>query len=47
MFTLRNYAGNIFTYYEPAEEGQIQRIVPDRNKQAKKEVKTVEAKTAA
>ena len=47
MFTLRNYAGNIFTYYEPAEEGQIQRVVPNQNKQTKKEVKTVEAKTAA
>jgi len=47
MFTLRNYAGNIFTYYEPAEESQIQRVVPSQNKQAKKEVKTVEAKTAA
>lgn len=47
MFTLRNYAGNIFTYYEPAEEGQIQRVAPNQNKQAKKEVKTVEAKTAA
>lgn len=47
MFTLRNYAGNIFTYYEPAEEGQIQRVLPNQNKQTKKEVKTVEAKTAA
>lgn len=47
MFTLRNYAGNIFTYYEPAEEGQIQRVAPNQNKQTKKEVKTVEAKTAA
>jgi len=47
MFTLRNYAGNIFTYYEPAEEGQIQRVVSGQDKQAKKEVKTAEAKTAA
>lgn len=47
MFTLRNYAGNIFTYYEPAEEGQMQRVVPNQNKQIKKEVKTAEAKTAA
>ncbi|MDP3787406.1 MAG: KamA family radical SAM protein [Candidatus Omnitrophota bacterium] len=47
MFTLRNYAGNIFTYYEPAEEGQMQRVVPNQNKQTKKEVKTAEAKTAA
>jgi lysine 2,3-aminomutase len=46
MFTLRNYAGNIFTYYEPAEEAQIQRLAPNRDKQSKREVKTVEVKTA-
>jgi lysine 2,3-aminomutase len=46
MFALRDYAGNIFTYYEPAEEAQIQRLAPNRDKQSKREVKTVEVKTA-
>jgi len=46
MFTLRNYAGNIFTYYEPAEEPQIHRVAPNDNKQAKREAKTAEVKTA-
>ncbi len=34
-FTLRNYAGNIFTYHEPGEETEIRRVVPSHVKQAK------------
>ena len=42
VFTLRNYAGKIFTYHEPIEEAQIRRIVP---KQDKKQEKQAEAKS--
>ena len=42
VFTLRNYAGKIFTYHEPTEEAQIRRIVP---KQDKKQEKQAEAKS--
>lgn len=44
VFTLRNYAGKIFTYHEPTEEAEIKRIVPQ---QEKKEEKPAEAKAAA
>ncbi|MFH0772123.1 MAG: KamA family radical SAM protein [Candidatus Omnitrophota bacterium] len=47
MFTLRNYAGGIFTYHEPAEEAEIRRLLPGQAKQDKKEQKAVEAKSAA
>jgi lysine 2,3-aminomutase len=49
-FTLRNYEGQIFTYYEPAEDGDITRLVPSpakQNKTAAKETKPSESKTAA
>lgn len=41
-FTLRNYAGNIFTYHEPVEE-ETHQIVPDRERhnQQKREIHPV------
>lgn len=50
-FTLRNYEGQMFTYYEPAEENEVTRLVPAHGKQAQKsvskEAKPSESKTAA
>jgi lysine 2,3-aminomutase len=49
-FTLRNYEGQMFTYYEPVEDGEITRLVPSvakQNKTAAKEAKPSESKTAA
>jgi lysine 2,3-aminomutase len=50
-FTLRNYAGQMFTYHEPVDEGEVVRVGHQghgsaQGKQAKKEIKTAEAKTA-
>ncbi len=50
-FTLRNYEGQMFTYYEPAEDNEVTRLVPAHGKQAQKsvskEAKPSESKTAA
>lgn len=53
-FTLRNFAGQIFTYHEPVEEGEVVRVnhqgkpaKPYASAQGKKDVKTAETKPAA
>ena len=48
-FTLRNFAGQIFTYHEPVEEGEVVRVKQGKPfaAQGKKDVKTAVTKPAA